>query len=71
MPRDKELQDQIDDQKDTISRACDILEDAYTPEAKLGSGPATDKPMGSKTAWRRQTVASHLAIVNPSGVQRR
>lgn len=29
----KELQEQIDDQQDTIDQARAILEDAYTPEA--------------------------------------
>jgi hypothetical protein len=33
MPSNKELQDQLDDQAETISQACEILEDAYTPEA--------------------------------------
>jgi len=33
MASNKELQDQLDDQADTISQACGILEDAYTPEA--------------------------------------
>jgi hypothetical protein len=33
MASNKELQDQLDDQAETISQACEILEDAYTPEA--------------------------------------
>jgi hypothetical protein len=33
MPTLQELQDQIDDQQETIDQAQAILEDAYTPEA--------------------------------------
>ncbi len=33
MASNKELQEQLDEQEETISQARDILEDAYTPEA--------------------------------------
>jgi uncharacterized protein with ATP-grasp and redox domains len=33
MPSNKELQQQIDDQDETMSQALEILNEAYTPEA--------------------------------------
>ena len=33
MASNKELQEQIDDQSETINQALEILEEAYTPEA--------------------------------------